>query len=270
MNSHFRPSRVQTMTRPLTLLGVLILLVTTPGRLAAQGATGHQLTFQAYQQSMNTLKAALQQSNRTATKNALIPVMAINRALTSTLTRERARLTAASRIMALGDGTIAVQLADAANERMMQAFSATSWVATGDDEHRVLALVGHQTSLDKTQTALAALTGLSSQVQGMTLPPALAVEVTTSRGGGTLLFLVKVSNFGDTAAPTLTLKLTKGESIGGGAQEVTLGALPAGGTLQHVFGLALPPLTFDATAVVEASAPNAASDVYSVDIPQGT
>jgi hypothetical protein len=249
------------------LVAGLVAWSSAGGAAVAQGLTGRDLAFHAYQQALSRLTSALQASDVPAASDALITVLAINETLTLALETDRVRIRAVSRTVELGESRAMELVEDATLQRATQALFAGVWVATGSAHNRQLALDGADPARDSTAAAMAALAPLLTRIQGLPVPPAFVVNVETTRGaGGSFTLLVTVVNAGDRATEALTLTMRKGDTIGGGTEDVTLAALPPGASVRHVFAVTVPSAAQAATVQVEASTPNATTDVFYVDL----
>lgn len=240
-----------------------VLLAGAPHAFAQNTATA----LPAYRQSMSYLTTTVQQSNKVAAGDALLTVIAVHRSLTRALAIDQARLQAASRLTQLGETAVVTQLDEAELQRKAHILFVTNWIATDNLESRQAALDGAQKAIDDTEAAVTALAPLVNQIAGVTLPPALLLDVVVSRdANGTFLLLVDLQNLGGAAAERVTLQLRNGTSIGGDAQEIRLGQLPPGAAVQHVFAVALPAGTQVGTTSIEASAANATAETFAVDL----
>lgn len=258
-------STTRSLTRLHAVVVCLGLTVLTPRVAVAQGP--HAALVQAYRQSVTYLESTLVQSNRAAAIDASVTVIAVHRALSTALNLDMARLRAASRRVELGEAPVIEQVADAELERASHVLFAGNWIGDGNPEARQAALDGTQEAIDLTETATAAVSQLLQRAQGVAIPPALMLDVRLTRNpDGTFVLLADARNVGDEVADQVSVVLENGPSAGGDTQEVPLGTLAPGASVQHVFAVSLPPGQPVGFTSVQIRASNASSEVFAVNL----
>lgn len=246
---------------------VVGLAFAAPTGAAAQGIP-HAGLLQAYRQSVTYLASTLQQSNRLAAIDASVAVMAVHRALTNAIDLDLARLRAASLKLELGDGALSRLATAATIERTTHIMFAGNWIGAANDDARQLAIAGTPTAISATEAVVAALGPVLLRAATVSpFPPALTLRVTASRqANGSFLVVADARNVGGQIAQAATISLGSDDAAGGAAQEVTIGALPPGAGVQHVFAVALPSGATEGTASVTVAASNATPTVALVDL----
>ena len=246
---------------------VVGLALAAPTGAAAQ-ALPHAGLLQAYRQSVTYLASTLQQSNRLAAIDASVTVMAVHRALTSAIDLDLARIRAASLRLELGDAALRRLVTAAAIERTTHIMFAGNWIGAANDDARQLAIAGTPAAISATEAAVAALGPVLLRAAALNpFPPALTLSLTSSlQANGSFLVVATVRNVGGQTAEATTLSLGGDDAAGGAAQEVTIGAMPPGGGVQHVFAVALPAAAAEGTASITVAASNATPTVALVDL----